>query len=89
MKADLTAGYACRLLAHMDKRGYAVATPQRDASVQEKPFIDFSSGYVARAAGTLPKQGDRRPWRLYQNYLLDLVTLRFGRMEDGVLRFGK
>jgi hypothetical protein len=33
----------------------------------------------------LPKQGQRRPWRLYQNYLLDLLTLRFGKIEDGTL----
>jgi cyclohexanone monooxygenase len=87
LKADLTAGFVCRLLAHMDRRGHAVAVPERDAPVAERPFIDFSSGYVVRAIDKLPKQGDRPPWRLYQNYLLDLLTLRFGRVEDGVLRF--
>jgi cyclohexanone monooxygenase len=35
----------------------------------------------------LPQQGDRKPWRLYQNYVLDLFTLRFGPVADGVLAF--
>jgi hypothetical protein len=35
----------------------------------------------------LPKQGDRKPWRLYQNYVLDLLALRFGQVDDGVMAF--
>jgi cation diffusion facilitator CzcD-associated flavoprotein CzcO/acetyl esterase/lipase len=85
LKADLTAEYVCRLLKHMDRHGRRVAMPVVDASVQPAPFIDFTSGYVQRALPRLPKQGDRRPWRLYQNYLLDLLTLRFGRIDDGVM----
>ena len=33
--------------------------------------------------------GDRKPWRLYQNYLLDWLALRLGRVDDGVMRFGR
>lgn len=87
LKADLTAQYVCRLLRYMDRHGHRVAMPRRDASVQPAPFLDFTSGYVQRAAGVLPRQGDRRPWRLYQNYILDLLTLRHGRIADGVLQF--
>ncbi len=86
LKADLTAGYLCRLLRHMARHGLVVATPQADAAVQPRPYLDFSSGYVQRALADLPKQGDRQPWRLYQNYLLDLLTLRFGRLADGTLQ---
>ena len=50
-------------------------------------FVDFSSGYFQRALDTLPKQGARKPWRLYQNYLKDLLSLRYGDVEDGALRF--
>ena len=35
-----------------------------------------------------PQQGSRRPWQVYQNYLRDMLTIRFGRIADGVLRFG-
>ena len=87
LKSDLTARYFCRLLRHMDRSGDTSFTPTPDATVAEEPFLDFTSGYVQRAAAILPKQGDRKPWRLYQNYVLDLVTLRFGKVADGVMSF--
>jgi monooxygenase len=87
LKADLTSRYVCRLLEHMDRHGYASATPKRDPAVQEAPFLDFSSGYVQRAIHLLPKQGATRPWRVYQNYVLDLLTLRYGAVADGTLQF--
>ena len=31
--------------------------------------------------------GLKRPWRLYQNYALDIVSLRFGKVDDGVMRY--
>jgi monooxygenase len=34
-----------------------------------------------------PKQGSRRPWKLYQNYALDLVTLRYSAVKDGAMEF--
>ncbi|MGG7604804.1 flavin-containing monooxygenase [Massilia sp. BKSP1R2A-1] len=86
LKADLTAEWVCRLLRHMDARGQAVALAPRDPGVPEAPFLDFSSGYVERARHLLPKQGAHQPWQVYQNYLRDLFTIRFGRIEDGVLR---
>ena len=89
LKADLTAGYASRLFAYMDKHGLASATPVADPGLATQPFLDFSSGYVQRAAGFMPKQGQKAPWRLYQNYVLDLLTLRWSRIADGMLKFGK
>ena len=87
LKADLTARFVCRLLRYMDRHGHAVAVAHRDPLVEALPFLDFSSGYVQRAVGALPKQGARKPWRLYQNYVLDLLQLRFGRIDDGTLTF--
>lgn len=79
LKADLVSGYVARLLNTMKKRRMRQATPTLDrATVQPDDFVDFSSGYIQRAAGKLPKQGDRKPWRLNQNYALDIVALRFG-----------
>jgi cation diffusion facilitator CzcD-associated flavoprotein CzcO len=89
LKADLTANYASRLFAHMDKHGLAVATPVRGAGIETRPFLDFSSGYVQRATAFMPKQGSKAPWRLYQNYLLDLLTLRYRRIADGTLKLTK
>jgi monooxygenase len=88
LKCDLTCEYVCRLLNHMDARGYRQCTPQnRDPSVTEEPFIDFTSGYVVRAIHTFPKQGSKAPWRLYQNYARDIVALRHGKLEDGAMVF--
>jgi cation diffusion facilitator CzcD-associated flavoprotein CzcO len=88
LKADLTSAYVCRLLNYMHARGYRQCTPRlRDASVTEAPWLDFSSGYVQRARDVLPKQGDKAPWKLYQNYPLDLLALRLSPIDDGVLEF--
>lgn len=88
LKADLTSEYVCRLLEHMRRHGYQVCVPRsHDPSVSEEPFLDFTSGYVERALAELPKQGSRAPWKLRQNYLLDVVSLRHGDVDDGVMEF--
>ena len=88
LKADLTSGYVCRLLRHMDRRGAAIVVPRRDPSVATAPFLSFTSGYVQRAVDRLPKQGTRKPWQVRQSYLADLLAIRWSRIDDGVLRFG-
>jgi cation diffusion facilitator CzcD-associated flavoprotein CzcO len=87
LKADLTCQYVCRLLNHMEAHGYRQCVPRRDPAVAERPFIDFSSGYVLRSLDKFPKQGSRAPWRLYQNFPRDIMSLRFGRVEDGTMEF--
>jgi monooxygenase len=88
LKADLTAEYVCRLLNHMDAHGYRICTPRvGDPSITAEPVLDFNSGYVLRALEQLPKQGSKEPWKLRQNYPVDLRTLRHGRVDDGTMRF--
>jgi monooxygenase len=87
LKADLTGEYLCRLLNHLAKTGTEIAIPVRELGVEEVPFLDFSSGYVRRAIDILPKQGSKKPWKLYQNYALDMLSLKFASVEDGVIRF--
>ena len=87
LKADLTGGYLTRLLHHLDRTGTEIAVPVREPGVEEAPFLDFSSGYVRRALDILPKQGSKKPWKLYQNYALDMISLKFAPVEDGVIRF--
>lgn len=83
LKADLVSGYVCRLLNTMRRCGVRQITPRvGKAPLAPRPFVSFTSGYVARAMAKLPRQGDRRPWRLRQNYFADLLTLRFGRVGD-------
>jgi hypothetical protein len=51
------------------------------------PFIGLSAGYVQRSLAALPKQGARAPWKLYQNYVRDLLLMRRGPLEDQGIRF--
>jgi monooxygenase len=89
LKADLVAEYVCRLLAHMEARGFDVCAPEAtDPSLTEEPLLDFSSGYVLRSLAELPKQGSKEPWKLRQNYPVDLRSLRFGPVDDS-MRFAR
>ena len=88
LKCDLTCEYVCRLLNHMKRTGMRQATPiNDDPTVTFEPWLDFSSGYVQRAMAKFPKQGNKTPWKLYQNYAMDLMSLRYAKLDDGVLRF--
>jgi cation diffusion facilitator CzcD-associated flavoprotein CzcO len=88
LKCDLTCEYVCRLLNHMADEGYTQCTPRNsDPSITEEPFIDLTSGYVKRSIEKFPKQGSRAPWRLYQNYALDIFSLRFGSLADEAMEF--
>ena len=90
LRAELSARYVCRLLRHMGRHGYAVCVPRCDlAAVGARPLLGLTSGYVQRAAGLFPKQGAKAPWVLRQNYLLDLLSLGFGKVDDGALVFTK
>ena len=87
LKADLVADFVCRLLTFMDERGVRRVVAPRDPSVGEQRLIDFSSGYILRALDELPRQGDREPWKLRQNYLKDVRSINHDRIDDGVLTF--
>jgi cation diffusion facilitator CzcD-associated flavoprotein CzcO len=90
LKADLTCLYVCRLIRHMDRIGAVSCTPElNDGDVQPEPFLDFTSGYVQRALHLMPLQGSKTPWRVHQNYALDMMALRFGKVDDGVMVFRK
>lgn len=83
LKADLVSEYVCRLLNHMDRGGFRQVTPHNDdPTLTEEPWVDFSSGYIQRALARQPKQGSKHPWKLHQNYALDLLSLRYGSVRE-------
>ena len=82
LKVDLTSGYLCRLLIAMKKRGMRQVTPRLKEPVGEVPLLDFTSGYVQRGLAKFPRQGDRHPWRVHQNYARDVMALRFGSIDE-------
>jgi cation diffusion facilitator CzcD-associated flavoprotein CzcO len=88
LKCDLTCAYVARLISYMDRHGYVACTPRlRDGSVKPEPLIGLASGYIQRAIDQLPRQGSKKPWKLYQNYVRDLISLRFGAVDDKALEF--
>ena len=90
LKADLTSTFVCRLLNYMRRHHYASCRPRNhDESIEKEPIINFTSGYIQRAIDKLPKQGSKSPWRLYQNYFLDLVTLGYGSIADSMMEFSR
>jgi monooxygenase len=90
LKVDLACEYVCRLLNHMDARGYRVCVPRvNDPTLTEERLIDFNSGYVERSLHELPKQGSKIPWKLRQNYVRDVPELRRGELEDGTMEFSR
>jgi monooxygenase len=90
LKCDLTSAYVGRLINYMDQHGYVACTPrQLDPLFAPRPLIDFSSSYIQRAIDQFPRSGAKKPWKLYQNYLWDLVSLRFGPVNDKALEFSR
>lgn len=88
LKCDLTCEYVCRIIAHMDKVGSKQVTPKLvDDAMKQEPWIGLNSGYVNRTIDRFPKQGERKPWKLNQNYALDIMALRYGKLEDPELVF--
>ncbi|MGH3561817.1 MAG: flavin-containing monooxygenase, partial [Mycobacterium sp.] len=90
LKADLVSEFVCRVLNYMDGHGFDTVVPgQPGDDVEERPLMDFTPGYVRRSLDYLPRAGSRIPWRLKQNYLLDVQMIRHGKVDDGALQFTK
>jgi len=85
LKADLICRYVARLLNHMDANGYTQATPRPERTAgPTEPFLNLTSGYVARAVDQFPRQGAEAPWRIHQNYLRDIALIRRADLEEGM-----
>jgi cation diffusion facilitator CzcD-associated flavoprotein CzcO len=90
LKADLIAEYFCRVMKHMESRRFTQCAPRhRGDSGASQPFLDLSAGYVQRALAQLPRQGDKAPWKMYQNYFRDYAMLKLGKVDDNTLEFSR
>lgn len=87
LKVDLICERVCRILNHMQRKGYVRCVPVPPADLETSPGMPLTSGYVQRAISQLPRQGNRSPWITYQNYFWDLLKMRWTRLEDGALQF--
>lgn len=83
LRSDLSSRFFCRVLNHVVAGGYSAATPRVEGKeLSERPLLDLNSGYVERASGTLPKSGDRMPWSVRHNYVLDSLEMRRASVLD-------
>lgn len=90
LKSDLTSEYISRVLKYLDKHHYkAVQAKVVEPNLKPVPLLNLNSGYINRAANTLPSQGNKAPWRIYQNYVLDYKMLRLDAVKDKRLTFFK
>lgn len=88
LKSDLVGQYLCRLLKHMDQHQYHICQPTLPIDgLEAEPFMDFTSGYIARGLDKIPKQGRDKPWKLYQNYILDRISLNYSSVVDDCIEF--
>jgi hypothetical protein len=88
LKADLICTYVCRLLNFMDRKGVRQVTPTAGGETAAAPFVEnFSPGYIARALASWPKQGSKAPWRVYQNYIRDTISLKWSPIGNRALQF--
>jgi len=88
LKADLICNYVCRLLNFMERKGARQVTPKNTSDCATAPFVqNFTSGYMRRALESWPKQGSKPPWRVHQNYIRDIISLKWTSVADGVLEF--
>ena len=67
--------------------GATTFVARRDPKVREEPLMDLASGYVLRSIDAVPRQGDKAPWRLRQDYVRDVLSLRRGAIVDKDMQF--
>ncbi|BCJ47138.1 flavin-binding monooxygenase [Actinoplanes ianthinogenes] len=90
LKIGLLCEHFCRLLKHMEDRGYDICRPEvADPDMPTRPFLDFGAGYIQRVVGQLPRQGNRMPWLTSMNYQSDVKLLRADDVTDRELHFDR
>ncbi|MDB9857283.1 NAD(P)/FAD-dependent oxidoreductase [Amylibacter sp.] len=93
MRAGLVSAYVCRLLEFIETMDIHAVTPQlrdEDGDMAQGPWIDpenFNAGYVMRSLDIMPRQGNKQPWIMTQDYYRDRVDLPAADLEDGTLVF--
>ncbi len=88
LKIGLLCEHFCRLLAHMDARGFTICRAElTDAAMPTRPLLDFGAGYIKRSLDALPRQGTDAPWLTSMHYHADVKLLRTDRVDDPHLVF--
>ncbi|KNC20217.1 FAD-containing monooxygenase EthA [Arthrobacter sp. RIT-PI-e] len=85
LRADLSSRYVCRFVKYLDRHGHRYGAPTVEEGMRSRPILDLTSGYVQRAVSAFPKQGDRQPWTMRQNYLLDAPSALHGNLARNMV----
>ncbi|WP_010542219.1 flavin-containing monooxygenase [Dietzia alimentaria] len=80
LRADMVSRYMVKLW----KSGERVYAPRVTGEPADRLLLDFDAGYIQRDGHLFPKQGDARPWRYVQNYLVEIPELAFGDQRRGM-----
>jgi cation diffusion facilitator CzcD-associated flavoprotein CzcO len=85
MRADMTARLVARILRRMVDSGNDRVTPVVPSDLDGfGPFLDMQSGYIARAADTLPRATKTYPWAMAQNFVRDAWATYRADLDDGL-----
>lgn len=88
LKVGLVCEHLCRMLGYMDRHGYTTVVPVvDDPTMDKRPMLDFSAGYIQRSMDQFPQQGAAGPWTIEMDYWSDHARLRKGSVDDPALRF--
>lgn len=81
--SDLCARYLVRLLNYMKDNNYAIATPSCDHNQMEVvPLLNLSSGYLQRAEPYMPRAGNKKNWKMRDNFFKDWINFKIDSVKD-------
>jgi monooxygenase len=82
LRAEVTHEFVCRLLGFLEEHDAESAKPVAPPGMRARPVMDLASGYVLRGQDRFPKQGDREPWTIRQNWFVDRRAVRRARVDQ-------
>lgn len=88
LKAELQGQLVARIVEHLNNEGWDICQP-REAEHEPAPMPYFTPGYLLRSAHLFPRNGANSPWNSHQNFPLDVLAYRFGRIDHDALRFSR
>ncbi|MGW6795233.1 flavin-containing monooxygenase [Streptomyces chartreusis] len=87
MKIDLIWEQIDKLLHHLEANGYGSVTPIADSTIETRPLLDFSAGYVQRSLDDVPRRGLKAPWIMASTWWEDKELLESNSVYDPALRY--
>ena len=93
LRVDLLGDFVCRLLNHMEEKGFKKVTTALRAEDKDMPLHswmdpeNFNPGYLMRSMHLLPKRGDKPEWQHTQDYWAEKVDIPAIHLDDEVFNY--